>query len=208
GLGLTYLFVRLTGALQLPAGSATASVRAATDRANLLLLMLMAAMVAWQATLVVQERTLKSQVLLSLLLPLPMTAAVVLGLIVGSHEVLSLVFLVAALAAAVYVRALGPRGRAVGTVIFFGAFFGVALHKELGLRDTGWILVDLEIGVLATLLVRLLFFRPDPEAALARMRRSQRARAHRLLALAAGVLDEENPARIETLALGVRRQWA
>src|SRR6185369_4927466 len=127
GLGLTYLFVRLTGALQLPAGNASESVRAATDRANLLLLMLMAAMVAWQATLVVQERTLKSQALLSLLLPLPMTAAVVLGLIVGSRKVLSLVFLVVALAAAVYVRGFGPRGRAVGTVIFFGAFFGVAL---------------------------------------------------------------------------------
>ena len=208
GLGLTYLFVRLTGALQLPAGNASESVRVATDRANLLLLMLMAAMVAWQATLVVQERTLKSQALLSLLLPLPMTAAVVLGLIVGSRKVLSLVFLVVALAAAVYVRGFGPRGRAVGTVIFFGAFFGFALHKELGLRDTGWILVDLEIGVIATLLVRLVFFRPAPVAALARMRRSQRARARRLLALGAGVLDEENPARVETLALGVRRQWA
>jgi uncharacterized membrane protein YgaE (UPF0421/DUF939 family) len=208
GLGLTYLFVRLTGALQLPAGSASASARAATDRANLLLLMLMAAMVAWQATLVVQERTLKSQVLLSLLLPLPMTAALVLGLVVGSREVLSLVFLVAALAASVYVRHFGARGRAVGTVIFFGAFFGFALHRELGLRDTGWILVDLEVGVLATLLVRAAFFRPDPEAALARMRHSQRARARRLLSLGVGVLAEQDQDRVEALALDIRRQWA
>jgi uncharacterized membrane protein YgaE (UPF0421/DUF939 family) len=206
GLGLAYLFVRFTGALQVPAGSRPASVRAATDRANLLLLMLMAAMVAWQATLVVQERTVKGQVLLSLLLPVPMAATLLVGLLVGSRRVPSLVFLVVTLAVAVYLRGLGPRGRAIGTVVFFGSFFGYALHREAGVRDAGWILIDLEIGVIATLLVRLTLFRPDPEATLARMRRSQRARVRRLLALGVDVLVEEDQRRVDALAERIRRQ--
>jgi uncharacterized membrane protein YgaE (UPF0421/DUF939 family) len=206
GLGLAYVFVRLTGALQVPAGSAPAPVRSATDHATLLVLMLLAALVAMQATLVVQERTVAGQVVLSVLLPLPMTATLVLGLLVGPHGVLSLVFMVVALAVAVYLRRFGQRGLAIGTVVFFGAFFGFFLHTELGLRDAGWVLVDLEIGVIATLLVRVTLFRPDPNAALARMRRSQRARARRLLALAVGVLVEDDQRRVEALEERIRRQ--
>jgi uncharacterized membrane protein YgaE (UPF0421/DUF939 family) len=206
GLGLAYLFVRLTGALQLAAGSAPPPARSAADHATLLMLMLLAGLVAMQATLVVQERTVRGQVLFSLLLPVLMTAILVLGLLVGPYLVLSLVFLVVALAVAVYLRRFGQRGLGAGMFVFFGAFFGFFLHTELALRDAGWILVDLEIGVLASLLVRVAFFRPDPEAALARMRRSQRARARRLLARGIDVLAAQEQRRIPTLAERIRRQ--
>jgi len=206
GLGLAYLFVRLTGALQLPAGSAPAPVLSATDHAMLLVSMLLAGMVAMQAAFVVQDRTAMGQVLASLLLPVPMVATLVLGLLIGPSRVPSLVFMVVALAVAVYLHRFGQRGFGAGMAVFFGAFFGFFLHSELGLRDAGWIAADLEVGVLASLLVRFAFFRPDPEGALARMRQSQRARARRLLALGISVLAEDDPRPIRAWDERIRRQ--
>ena len=206
GLGLAYLFVRSTGALQLPAGSAPAPVLSAEDHAMLLVALLLAGMVAMQAAMVVQERSLPGQVLFSLLLPAPMVASLVLGLLVGPYQVPSLVFMVAALAAAVYLRRFGQRGLGVGMVVFLGAFLGYFLHTELGLGEAGWIAADLEVGVLASLLVRLAFFRPNPEADLARTRASQRARARRLLALGVCVLAEDDQHRIRGLVERIRRQ--
>src|SRR3954453_12081143 len=142
GLGLAYLFIRLTGALQPPAGSAPASVLSAADRATLLVSMLLAGMVAMQATFVVQEPKLPGQVLSSLLLPVPMVAAMVIGLLVGPYPVLSLLFMVVAMTVGVYLRRFGQRGFGAGMAVFFGAFFGFFLHTKLGLSDVGWIAAD------------------------------------------------------------------
>jgi uncharacterized membrane protein YgaE (UPF0421/DUF939 family) len=206
GLGLAYLFIRLTGALQPPAGSAPASVLSAADRATLLVSMLLAGMVAMQATFVVQEPKLPGQVLSSLLLPVPMVAAMVIGLLVGPYPVLSLLFMVVAMTVGVYLRRFGQRGFGAGMAVFFGAFFGFFLHTKLGLSDVGWIAADLWVGVVASLLVRLAFFRPDPEGTLARMRRSQRARARQLLALGIAVLAEDDQQRVRAVAERIRRQ--
>ena len=91
-------------------------------------------------------------------------------------------------------------------VIFFGAFLRPFLHTKLGLGEVGWIAADLEVGALASLLVRLAFFRPNPEADLARMRGSQRVRARRLLALGVGVLAEDDQQRVRVLVERIRRQ--
>jgi uncharacterized membrane protein YgaE (UPF0421/DUF939 family) len=206
GLCLAYLFVRVTGALQLPAGAATASVRSATDRAMLLVLMLLAGMVAMQATFVIQESRLPGQVLSSLLLPVPMVATMVVGLLVGAHRVVSVLFMIVAMTVGVYLRRFGQRGFGAGMTVFFGAFFGFFLHATLGLGDAGWIAADLWVGVIASVLVRLAFFRPNPEGALARMRRSQRARARRLLALGVAVLTEDDRQRVPAVAERIRRQ--
>jgi uncharacterized membrane protein YgaE (UPF0421/DUF939 family) len=206
GLGLAYLFVRLTGALQLPAGSGPAPVRSAADHALLLVSMLLAGMVAMQASFVVQERTMTWQLLSSVFLPVPMVAMLVIGLLIGRYRVPSLVVMVLALTGAVYLRRFGPRGLGAGNAVFFGAFLGFFLHAQLGLRDAGWIFADLEVGVLASLLVRFALFRPDPEGSLARMRRSQRARARRLLALAIDILGATDPARVQALNERIRRQ--
>jgi uncharacterized membrane protein YccC len=172
----------------------------------LLVSMLIAGMVTMQATFVVREPRLRGQVIFSLLLPVPMVIAVVVGLVAGPHRVLSLVYMVVAMALGVYLRRFGQRGLGAGNVLFFGAFFGYFLHRQLTLADAGWIAADLWVGVLASLLVRLAFFRPDPERALARMRRSQRARARRLLALAGTVLTETDDRRIGELTERIGRQ--
>ena len=86
-----------------------------------------------------QDRTARGQVVSSLLLPVPMIAAITLGLLVGPHRVLSLVFLVVVMTVAVYVRRWGPRGFAWGMVASNGAFLGFFLHAQIGLvRVVRW----------------------------------------------------------------------
>src|SRR3954447_5234690 len=86
-LGLAYLFVTVTGVLQVPAGSASAAVVPAENRARLLVCMLLAGMVAMQAAFVVRERTVPLLVLFSLLLPVPMVGTLLLGLVAGPYTV-------------------------------------------------------------------------------------------------------------------------
>jgi uncharacterized membrane protein YgaE (UPF0421/DUF939 family) len=206
GLGLAYLFVRLTGALQLPAGSAPEPSLSAADHELLIVSMLLAGMVALQAAFVVQERTARGQLVFSLLLPVPMMIALVVGLLLGPYRVPSLAYLVVAMAVGVYLRRFAPRGFGAGMVLFFGAFLGFFLHSVLTLRDVGWVAACLWIGVLASLLVRFALFRPVPERTLARMRRTHEARARRLIVLSAGVLAAADEPHVRVLEERIRRQ--
>ena len=205
-VGLVYPFVHLTGALQLPAGSAPPAVVSTADHALIIVSMLLAGMVAMMAGFTVQDRTARGQLLSSVLLPLPMIAAMTLGLLVGPYRVPSLIFLVLVMTVAVYVRRWPPRGFAWGMVGFNGAFLGFFLHAQIGLRDIGWLAADLAIGVLASLLVRFAFFRPDPHATLVRMRRSWEARARRLLTLSIATVGEDDAQRAERRRDSLRRQ--
>jgi uncharacterized membrane protein YccC len=206
GLGLAYLFVRLTGAMQLPAGSAPGPTLSAADHDLLVVSMLLAGMVALQAAFVVQERTAGGQLVFSLFLPVPMTIALALGLLIGPYRVPSLAYLVVAMAVGVYLRRFGPRGFGSGMLLFFGAFLGFFLHGVLTVRDAGWVAAVLWIGVLASLLVRFILFPPVPERTLARMRRTHEARARRLIALSAGVLADVEEAQVRVLEERIRRQ--
>src|SRR3954466_8358193 len=163
GLGLAYLFVRLTGALQLPVDSAPGALTSPGDHELLVVSMLLAGMVALQAAFVVQDRTARGQLAFSLFLPMPMTVALVLALLLGPYRVPSLGYLVIAMAAGVYLRRFGPHGNGTGMVLFFGAFLGFFLHGLLTVRDAVWVAADLWIGVFASLLVRFLLFPPVPE---------------------------------------------
>ncbi|HEY1972343.1 MAG TPA: hypothetical protein VGH89_30615, partial [Pseudonocardia sp.] len=152
-LVLVYLFVRLTGALQLPADSSAEPVLSATNHALLVVSLLCGGMAAMMAGLLVQDRTPRRQVRSMLLLALPMVAAMALGLLVGPYRVPSLAFLVVVMALAVYVRRFGPRGFGAGMGAFIGAFLGFLLHTDLGVGDTGWIAAELGLGVLAAQVV-------------------------------------------------------
>jgi uncharacterized membrane protein YgaE (UPF0421/DUF939 family) len=206
GLGLAYLFVRLSGAMQLPAGSAPAPTLSAADHDLLVVSMLLAGMVALQAAFVVQDRTARGQLVFSLFLPVPMTVALVLGLLLGPYRVPSLAYLVVAMALGVYLRRFGPRGNGSGMVLFFGAFLGFFLHSELTLRDAGSVAAVLWIGVLASLLVRFTLFAPIPERTLSRMRRTHEARSRRLVALSAGVLADADEPHVRQQEERIRRQ--
>src|SRR3954449_2622676 len=138
-VGLGYPFVHLTGALQLPAGAAPPAVVPAADHALLIVAMLLAGMVAMMAGFMISDRTARGQLVSSLLLPVPMLAAMVAGLAVGAYHLLSLVYVVALMTAAVYVRRWGPPGFRSGMVAFNGGFLGFFLHAQIGLGDIGWL---------------------------------------------------------------------
>ncbi|HEY0403316.1 MAG TPA: hypothetical protein VGD09_14960, partial [Blastococcus sp.] len=206
GVGLVYLFVRLTGALQLPATAGPAPLVAARNHALLIVSMLLAGMVAMMAGFTVNDSTARGQLMSSLLLPVPMLAAMAAGLAVGPYHVPSLVFVVGLMTAAVYARRWGPAGFRSGMVAFNGGFLGFFLHAQIGLKDLGWLAADMWIGVLASLLVRFLLLRPSAERTLARMRRSWDARARRLLQLSIEALETEDPDRTHALQRRLRRQ--
>ena len=205
-VGLVYLFVGLTGALQLPAGSAPAPVLSATNHELLVVSMLSAGLAAMMAGFLVQARTARDQVLSTLLVALSMVATMALGLLLGPYRVPSLAFLVVVMALAVYVRRFAPRGFGAGMSAFMGAILGFLLHDDLSLGDTGWVAAEFGIGVLAALLVWFAFFRPIPERDLARMRRSQVARARRLVGLSVSVLADADERRIRALEERMHRQ--
>ena len=204
-------FVNLTGALQVPASAGPAAVVTAENHALLIVSMLLAGMVAMMAGFTVQDATPRGQLLSSAVLPVPMIAAMALGLALGSYRVVSLIYLVVLLAGGVYVRRWGPRGFAAGLVSFNGGFLGFFLHRQLGLHDVGWLAADLLIGLVASLAVRFLIFRPNPLRTLVRMRRSWDARARRLLQLSADVLaaepaDGKDPRGVAAMTERLRRQ--
>src|SRR4051794_31721394 len=205
-VGLVYLFVRLTGALQLPPGAAPPAVVSATDHALLIVAMLLAGMVAMMAGFMITDRTAGGQLVSSLWLPVPMLAAMTAGLAVGPYHVPSLVFVVVLMTAAVYVRRWGPPGFRSGMVAFNGGFLGFFLHSQIGLHDVGWLASFAYIGVLASLLVRFTLLRPGPERTLARMRRSWNARARRLLQLSVAALETDDAERTQALQERLRRQ--
>jgi uncharacterized membrane protein YgaE (UPF0421/DUF939 family) len=168
--------------------------------------MLLAGMVAMMAGFTVNDSTARGQLMSSLLLPVPMLAAMAAGLAVGPYHVPSLVFVVGLMTAAVYARRWGPAGFRSGMVAFNGGFLGFFLHAQIGLKDLGWLAADMWIGVLASLLVRFLLLRPSAERTLARMRRSWDARARRLLQLSIEALETEDPDRTHALQRRLRRQ--
>ena len=139
GVGLAYAFVRLTGALQLPDSAGPPAVIQTGDHALLIVAMLISAMVAMMSGFVVNETAPRAQILFTLYLPIPMLAAMTIGIALGPYRIASLAWLVVLLAAAVYVRRFGPRGFATGLVMFNGGFLGFFLHAEIGLRDVGWL---------------------------------------------------------------------
>src|SRR3954471_24240146 len=202
-VGLIYVFVHLTGALQLPAGAGPPAVVTAANHALLIVAMLIGGMVAMMAGFLVTDRTAGGPLRWSLMLPVPLLAAMTAGLAVGRYHLLSLVFVVVLMTVAVYVRRWGPVGFRSGMVAFNGGFLGFFPHAQIGLGDGGWLAAFAYLGVLASLLVRFTLLRPGPERTLARMRRSWTARARRLLRLSVTALEADDA---EALQERLRRQ--
>lgn len=187
-VGGNYLFVRLTGAMQLDTHGAVlppeqAALVHAQHHAVLIIAMLLGAMMAMVSAFVVSDPTPRGQLITTALLPLPILAAMTIGLLLGTHRMSSLVFLVLALMTGTYLRRFGPRGFAAGMLIFNGGFMGFFLHAEIPPREVGWVAAELLIGVLASTLVRFTLFRPDNGKTLVRMQHSWVARSRRLLEL-------------------------
>jgi uncharacterized membrane protein YccC len=206
GVGLAYVFVLLTGALQLPPNAGPPAAVQTGDHALLIVAMLISAIVAMMAGFVVNDTTPRGQILSTLILPIPMLGAMTIGIALGPYRIASLAWLVVLLAAAVYVRRFGPRGVAIGMVMFNGGFLGFFLHVQIGLRDVGWLAALLGLGVVASLAVRFTLFRTDLLRTLAGLRRSWEGRANHTLVLSVTVLEASDNDERQRASQRLRRQ--
>ncbi len=191
---LEYVFVRATGAMQVhaPAGAITAQQAALIDAQHhgvRVVAMLLGALAAMISSFAVSDPTPRGQLETTLLLPLPLFGSMSIGLLIGSHRLLSLSFLVVAIMVGVWLRRFGPRGVGTGLVIFQGGFMGFFLHPQIPAGMIGWVAAELAIGVAAALVARFVLVRPHNGRTLVRMQRAWAARGKHLVELADRLFD-------------------
>jgi uncharacterized membrane protein YccC len=181
-LAAEYCFVRATGAMQ------SDTPNPGQHHAVLVVALLLGALTAWISSFSVTDATARAQLVSTLLFPVLLFAAMSVGLLVGSHRLLSLTFLVIAVTLAIWLRRFGPRGRGGGLAVFQGGFMGYFLHPEIPIGNAGWVAAEIAIGGLIALLVRFVLVRPHNGKTLVRMQRAWVARSRRLLDLAERLL--------------------
>ena len=192
-LAAEWLFVRATGALQVPIPSKTPVAAAAKlwmlNHALMVIALMMGAILAMVAGFGIgMFATAREQLVTILFLPLPMIALLAVGLSVHVR-VISLLLLAVVLAAGTYCRRFGPRGFIGGMLAFMGAFLGFFIQDYVKLGQFGWLVAEIAIGAAATIVVHFAFFPPRPEAAVRRMQRSYGARARALASEVAEVYE-------------------
>jgi uncharacterized membrane protein YccC len=204
-LAVESLFVHWTHALQIATHGAPPPAVAAANHAFLVVALLLGAIVGMSSNMGVMDKTARGQLITMLLMPVPMIAAVALGLAIGGNRTVSLVTLAAVLTVGTYLRRFGPRGFLAGLLLFIGDFFGFFLHGTAPVSDLGWFSAEIGVGLLCALVVRFALFYPRPANALARTQRSFAARTDNVAALALALFDAPQD---ERAARGLRRQIA
>jgi uncharacterized membrane protein YgaE (UPF0421/DUF939 family) len=180
-LVLEWLFVRASGALQVPV-PAKAPVAVATqlwklNHALFVIALLLGAILAMiTGFAVTMYPTARGQLITMLFLPLLLLAALAIGLEVHVRAA-SLALLVVTLTIGTYCRRFGPRGFMGGMLAFMGCFLGFFIQDFVRLADFGWLAAEVGIAAAATIAVHFVFFRPRPAVAVRRMQRSYSARA-------------------------------
>jgi hypothetical protein len=188
------LFVRLTHALQIPVGAtrpaAEAARAASADHEGLVVIMLIGALVGLNSAFGVNDPKARGQLVTMLLLPVPLVAALAVGLSLGSNRLLCLILLPVIMAAGTYLRRFGPRGMFAGSLLFFGFFFGFFLHAAVTVHDLGWLTAAIGVGLAVAIAVRFLLFFPNQRKALQRTGRSFAARAQKVASSLLDVFDD------------------
>jgi uncharacterized membrane protein YgaE (UPF0421/DUF939 family) len=183
-LAAEWLFVRATGALQVPippkAPAAAAAQLWMLNHALTVIALMLGAIIALIGGFGVgMFGTARAQLALILFLPLPMLALLAVGLTVHVR-VISLALLAVTLAVGTYCRRFGPPGFMGGMLGFMGAFLGFFIQDYVSLSDFGWLAAEVLIGVAGIIVVHFALFRPRMETAVRRMQRSYSARARSL----------------------------
>jgi uncharacterized membrane protein YgaE (UPF0421/DUF939 family) len=193
-IGAEALFVYFTRALQiqthgvaLPA--AEAAKVAAANHVYLVIALLLGALVGMMSGFGVMDTTARGQLISMLFLPVPLIAALSLGMTLGDHRVLALISFAVVLGIGTYGRRFGPRGFISAMLLFMGDFLGFFLHTAVTLGDLGWLAAEIGVGTVVAIAVRFAFFYPLQAKALERTQRSYAARARKAAALALDVLD-------------------
>jgi uncharacterized membrane protein YgaE (UPF0421/DUF939 family) len=176
-----WIFVRATGALQVPVAPKTPAATAGelwlVNHALMVIAMMLGAILAMISGFgVVMYSTARGQAIALLFLPVPMLAMLALGL-VDHVRLLSLASLAVVLAIGTYCRRFGPLGFNGGILAFMGAFLGFFIQDYVTLGQFGWLAAEILLGTLVTFIVHFALFSPRPAAAVRRMQRSYAARA-------------------------------
>jgi uncharacterized membrane protein YccC len=192
-LGAEWIFVHITGALQIQAGpmaSAAQATKVVVANHDLVATaMLLGAIVGLISSSGVHDPTAKGQVVTLLVLPVPIIAALALGLGIGGHRVVALVVIALVLAFGTYLRRFGPRGSVAGQLLFIGYFIGFSLHSAVTIGDVGWLAAEIGVALAVVAAVRFSLFYPRQAKALDRTQRSFDARARHVAALALELFD-------------------
>jgi uncharacterized membrane protein YgaE (UPF0421/DUF939 family) len=183
-LAVEWLFVRGTGALQVPipagATAATAAGLWMLNHALMVIAMMLGAILAMVGGFGVgMFAKVRDQLKLLAFLPLPMLALLAVGMVVHVRPV-SLALLAVVLAVGTYCRRFGPLGFMGGMLAFMGAFLGFFIQDYVSMADFGWLTAEIALGTATTIAVHFALFPPRPEAAVRRMQRSYAARARAL----------------------------
>ena len=179
-----WIFVRATGALQVPIPPGTPAATAAElwmlNHALMVIAMMLGAILALIGGFGVgMFARARAQLGLILFLPLPMLALLAVGLTVHVR-VISLALLAVVLAIGTYCRRFGPPGFMGGMLAFMGAFLGFFIQGYVKFGQFGWLVAEIGVGLLALIVVHFALFPPQPGAAVRRMQRSYAARARAL----------------------------
>ena len=179
-----WVFVRATGALQVPIPAKTPPAAAAElwtlNHALLVIAMMLGAILAMMGGFGIGMLSRpRAQLWFLLFLPLPLLALLAVGLSVHVRLV-SLALLAVVLAAGTYCRRFGPYGFMGGMLAFMGAFLGFFIQDYVPLADFGWLTAEVLIGTAGTLAVHFALFPSRPEAAVRRLQHSYGARARAL----------------------------
>jgi uncharacterized membrane protein YgaE (UPF0421/DUF939 family) len=188
-----WLFVRATGALQVPipprAPAAAAGQLWMLNHALMVIAIMLGAILAMISGFGIgMFATARDQLITILFLPLPLVALLAVGLTVHVR-VISLALLAVVLAVGTYCRRFGPRGFMGGMLAFMGAFLGFFIQDYVKLGQFGWLAAEIAVGVVAMIVVHFTFFPPRPDAAVRRMQRSYGARARALASEVAEVYE-------------------
>jgi uncharacterized membrane protein YccC len=183
-LAAEWVFVRATGALQVPIPPGTPAATAAElwmlNHALTVIGMMLGAILALIGAFGVgMFAKARAQLGLILFLPLPMLAMLAIGLTVHVR-VISLALLAVVLAIGTYCRRFGPPGFMGGMLAFMGAFLGFFIQDYVKIGQFGWLVAEIGVGLVTLIVVHFALFPPRPGAAVRRMQRSYAARARGL----------------------------
>ncbi|WOC13895.1 FUSC family protein [Gordonia sp. MP11Mi] len=129
------------------------------------------------------------------LLPCAMFVGVVAGLALADIRVVALLFMIAALGGAGFLRRFGAWGFVLGQGLFMGNFLGFFLGRLTDVRGVGWIGAELAIGGAVAILAQLVLFYPSRWSAVKRLRSSFLGRSDGVAAATVAVIDHPNSLR-------------
>jgi uncharacterized membrane protein YccC len=202
-IGVAALFESVTHAFGVGASVPGA---AAMNHLAFLTVLLLGSTTALTASFVVADLTVRARAVTSLIAALCLWAGLALAVAVHGDRLAALALLVVVPSVGAWFRRYGARGFASWFPLHVGYLVGFLLGGQVGVSRLGWTGAVIGMAAVATLGVGLAFL-PGQSRSTARMQRSYRARARRVVALTGALMDTAAHTRAEQrLARRLRRQ--